>query len=270
MKIKYNNNLVRNEQQPFHLVDKSPWPLATAIGALQLVLTLVMYMHYNILSFYQFSILAFIYPFFRWMSDIIIESTYQGHHTLKVRNGLKLGMILFIVSEIMFFFAFFFAFFNASLNPSIWIGNIWPPEDIQLIDPFGLPLVNTILLLSSGFSLTWAHSALISTKRTHVLLGLGLTIILGLIFILCQLFEYKTANFSINDGIYGSIFYISTGFHGFHVLVGTIFLIVCWFRQLQYHFLDSQHLGFELSAWYWHFVDVVWIFLWFWVYVWGS
>jgi cytochrome c oxidase subunit 3 len=207
---------------------------------------------------------------YRWFTDIITEATFEGHHTFKVQQGLRYGMVLFIVSEIMFFFGFFWAFFHSSLSPAVSIGCIWPPKGIEVIKPFELPFLNTLILLSSGVSITWAHRALLSGNRNSTILALAITVLLGIIFTGCQAFEYYTAPFSINDGIYGSIFYMTTGFHGFHVLVGTIFLLANLWRQTEYHFTRQHHFGFEAGAWYWHFVDVVWIFLFTTLYWWGS
>lgn len=207
---------------------------------------------------------------YRWFRDIVVESTFEGNHTAKVQTGLRFGMVLFIVSEIMFFFAFFWAFFHSSLSPAVAIGCVWPPMGIETLNPWEVPFLNTLILLSSGVSITWAHRAIIAGNRANTIIGLGITILLGIIFTLCQLFEYITAPFGINDGVYGSVFYMATGFHGFHVFVGTTFLVVCLLRQVFYHFTIEHHFGFEAAAWYWHFVDVVWLFLFTSIYWWGS
>jgi heme/copper-type cytochrome/quinol oxidase subunit 3 len=270
-KKRYNVLKLRNEKHPFHLVERSPWPFCVSWAVLGVVLVFVAHLknlQYDILGFRIFPFILLIFSLYRWFADIITES--RNNHTIQVRNGIKLGMKLFIASEVMFFFSFFWTFFHSALSPSIWIGGVWPPVGIQPINPWGLPFLNTILLISSGISLTWAHRGIFSGHLLVVKDGLLMTILLGLTFTFCQLYEYKTATFSINDGIYGSIFYMATGFHGFHVLVGTIMLIICYIRANLEHFSRSQHVGFEVSAWYWHFVDVVWIFLWIWVHVWGS
>lgn len=270
-KVRYNILKIRNEKHPFHLVERSPWPFCVSWAILLLVLIFVGHLKnlkYDYLGLRILMPVFLIFSIYRWFADIITES--RNNHTIQVRNGLKLGMKLFIVSEVMFFFSFFWAFFHSSLSPSIWIGGIWPPLGIEPINPWGLPFLNTILLISSGVSLTWAHRALFSGHLLVVKDGLLMTILLGLTFSFCQLYEYKTASFSINDGIYGSVFYMATGFHGLHVFIGTVMLLVCFIRARREHFSRTQHVGFEVSAWYWHFVDVVWIFLWIWVYVWGS
>jgi cytochrome c oxidase subunit 3 len=198
------------------------------------------------------------------------EATFQGHHTPIVQIGMRYGMLLFIASEVMFFSAFFWAFFNASIWPMEATGGVWPPEGVLPFDPFQLPLLNTLILLTSGVTVTWAHHALREGDRKGLLQGLGLTILLGLTFTGVQAYEYGHAAFGFRDGIYSSTFYMATGFHGAHVIIGTIFLIVCWFRAWAGHFKPEHHFGFEAAAWYWHFVDVVWLFLFFCIYIWGS
>jgi len=272
LKKRLNYNLKLNEQHPFHLVDISPWPLMTSMSLLSLCLSFIMYFHFFSNGTFYFLESFFILCFYlcRWFTDIIVEATYEGHHTYKVQQGIRIGMCLFIASEIMFFFSFFWAFFHASLAPSIDIGGVWPPISIETLDPWGLPLLNTIILLSSGVTITWAHRAILSSDRNGVTNSLLATIGYGLFFSSIQYYEYAVAPFSINDSIYGSLFFMLTGFHGLHVLIGTIFLIVCLLRHLKYHFTTSHHVGFEAAAWYWHFVDVVWLFLFVVVYIWGG
>lgn len=211
-----------------------------------------------------------LFTMFVWWRDVIREATFEGQHTSIVQIGLRQGMLLFIVSEIMFFFAFFWAFFHASINPSVWIGGVWPPEGLETLDPWAIPLLNTALLLTSGATVTWSHHSLRSGSKSSAQIALSLTIILAAIFTFLQVFEYLNAPFSISDGIYGSTFFMATGFHGLHVFIGTCFLTVCLFRLALNHFTREHHFGFEAAAWYWHFVDVVWIFLFITVYVWGS
>jgi len=204
---------------------------------------------------------AFIFLLIKWFSDIIREATYEGHHTSYVQLGIYYGVILFIVSEIMFFFSFFWAFFHISLSPNIYIGMIWPPEYINLLDCYSLPLWNTIILLSSGVTVTYAHKACIAGARIVALDGLFWTILYGGIFTIIQGYEYCFTDYSINDGIFGSLFFILTGFHGLHVIIGTIFLTVCLWRLIEYHFTRQHHVGLEAAILYWHMVDAIWLFL---------
>ena len=265
-------NLVRSELHPFHIVDASPWPITTAFSVFFMLFGLTLYLHSFSLGFQLFG-LGFIGVVFNatfWWRDIIREGTFEGAHTSHVRDGLKFGMLLFIVSEVMLFFAFFWAFFHSSLNPVPEIGCVWPPKGIQIINPWEIPLLNTVLLLTSGASLTWAHSAMFGGSLSEVISGLIVTIILAIIFTSFQVYEYRNAAFNINDSVYGSTFYMLTGLHGGHVIIGTLFLSVALWRAIQHHFTRQVHVGFEAAAWYWHFVDVVWVFLFLAVYVWGE
>jgi heme/copper-type cytochrome/quinol oxidase subunit 3 len=202
-----------------------------------------------------------------WWRDVIKEAEYQGHHTPIVQLSMRYGMILFICSEVMFFLAFFWAFFDASLYPDT---GIWPPAGIETFDAFDIPLINTMVLLLSGCTVTWAHAAMLKNDRKNFIRGLGYTVLLGVAFTALQIYEYDHATFKFTDGIYSSTFYMATGFHGFHVFVGTCFLAVCWFRARAGHFTPEHHFGFEAAAWYWHFVDVVWLFLFICIYWWGG
>lgn len=260
------------QKHSFHLVDPSPWPLVSAISALMLTFGSVLYMHgYNGGFFlFQFGFSMVLFMMFCWWRDIIREGTIEGQHTDSVQNGLKVGMILFIASEVMFFFAFFWAFFHSSFNPSPAIGGVWPPAFITTLDPWKIPLLNTVLLLSSGASVTWAHHSIVYGSKNQAILALIATVVLAVIFTGLQGYEYVSAPFSISDSVYGASFYMATGFHGFHVVVGTCFLTVCLFRLYLNHFTKEHHFGFEAAAWYWHFVDVVWLFLFITIYWWGS
>jgi heme/copper-type cytochrome/quinol oxidase subunit 3 len=262
----------RSELHPFHIVDASPWPLVTAFSAFFMVFGLVLYMHSFFLGLQLFSLgfIAVVINASFWWRDTVREGTFEGQHSSYVRHGLRFGMILFIASEVMLFFAFFWGFFHASLNPVPEIGCVWPPKGIHVINPWEIPLLNTTLLLTSGASLTWAHSAMFSGSAKELISGLILTIILASIFTAFQVYEYRNADFNINDGVYGSTFYMLTGLHGAHVIIGTIFLCVSLYRSIQHHFTRQVHVGFEAAAWYWHFVDVVWIFLFIAVYAWGE
>jgi len=307
----------------FHIVTESPWPLCGSLLAFSFFVGCLL--EWN--NFIWFPVLdwadrelplwwasfgGLILVSYSWWKDVVVESTYLGYHTSKVVNGLRLGMILFIVSEVMFFFSFFWAFFHASLSPSIVLGSVWPPIGINVLSPLHLPLLNTVILLSSGVAVTISHFAIccltnkwifvrvpeywmfkakaiwaraipnwheveqtvISDDEVEIVeiseLALIVTIILAFEFTCCQMYEYNEALFYINDGIFGSTFYLATGFHGLHVLIGTIFLCVCLGRMFNQHFLVSHHLGFEMAIWYWHFVDVVWLVLYVFIYCWSG
>lgn len=255
----------------FHLVDASPWPLITSVGVLLSGLNAVAYFHHISSGYPLFLSLLFVMATMGiWWRDVIRESTFQGLHTNMVQKGLKIGMILFIISEVMFFFAFFWSFFHSSLAPAIEIGSNWPPKALKTFNPWDVPLINTLILLLSGATVTWAHHALLLGKEKETTNAFLMTILLALLFTLLQLFEYIEASFRISDGIYGSVFFMATGFHGFHVIIGTTFLTVCLIRSLKFQFTKRHHVGFEAAAWYWHFVDVVWLFLFVSVYWWGN
>ena len=211
-----------------------------------------------------------LYVMYTWWRDIIREATFEEQHTFSVQRGLRLGMILFIVSEIMFFFAFFWAFFHSSLSPAFNVGGVWPPVAIETVQTSGIPLTNTFFLLSSGATVTWAHHAIIVRAKKQAIIGLILTVILAAIFTGFQVLEYLDAPFTIADSVFGSCFYMATGFHGFHVFIGTISLLIALIRIVLNHFTSTHHFGFESAAWYWHFVDVVWLFLFVTVYWWGG
>jgi len=267
------SSIIKNNQKhSFHLVDPSPWPIIAAFSAFMLTTGTAMYMHgyKNGFSLLTLGFFMILFMMFCWWRDIVREGTFEGQHTKSVQIGLRMGVLLFIVSEIMFFFAFFWAFFHSSFNPSIAIGGVWPPAFIATLDPWKVPLLNTCLLLSSGASVTWAHHSIVAGSKYQACVALIVTIALAIVFTALQGFEYVTAAFTISDGIYGSCFYMATGFHGFHVIIGTLFLTVCLIRLYYNHFTREHHFGFEAAAWYWHFVDVVWLFLFITIYWWGS
>lgn len=260
------------QDHPFHLVSPSPWPLNTSIALLVLTSTTAFSMH----NFYNGHIVLYIALFLvvssmsLWFRDIISESTLLGDHTLAVQKGLNLGVILFIVSEALFFMAIFWAFFHSALTPTVELGAQWPPIGIEPVNPFELPLLNTVILLSSGATVTYAHHSLIQGERKGTLYGSVATILLAIIFTGFQGIEYTVSSFTISDGAFGSCFFFGTGFHGLHVIIGTIFLGVALWRIFAYHLTDNHHLGFEAGILYWHFVDVVWLFLYVSIYYWGS
>jgi cytochrome c oxidase subunit III len=257
-------------KHPYHLVDPSPWPLLGAFAAGLLAIGGVVFMHEGGPWLAVLGFLAVLGVMAGWWRDVLKESVRQKAHTPVVKIGLRYGMALFIASEVMFFAAFFWAFFAAALYPPEAIGGVWPPAEIETVPAFGLPFMMTLILLLSGTTVTWAHHAILEGNRKDATLALGLTVLLGILFTGFQLYEYVHAHFGFTEGIYPSTFYMATGFHGFHVLVGTIFLIVCFFRVRAGHFTPNSHFGFEAAAWYWHFVDVVWLFLFTAVYWWGS
>lgn len=257
-------------RQPFHLVDISPWPLTARLRAFSIAVGLASWFHgYN----YHCLILGLTgiaLTLFQWWRDVRREATFLGNHTSYVAKGLRWGIILFILSEVCFFFAFFWAFFHSRLAPTHDLGCCWPPVGITPINPFSVPLLNTAVLLASGVTVTWAHHRLIEGNRSNSIQALTLTVTLGIYFTFLQLGEYIAAPFTIADGIYGTTFFVSTGFHGLHVIIGTTFLLVCLIRTIIWHFSSGHHFGFEAAAWYWHFVDVVWICLYLCIYWWGA
>nr|YP_002971024.1 cytochrome c oxidase subunit III [Hydrometra greeni]ACJ69485.1 cytochrome c oxidase subunit III [Hydrometra greeni] len=254
----------------FHLVDYSPWPIIGSIGAMTMTSGMVMWFHLNNKTIMMMGTMIILLTMLQWWRDIIREGVFQGKHTLIVKKGLKMGMVLFIISEVFFFISFFWAFYHSSLSPTVEIGMTWPPKGINTFNPMSVPLLNTIILLSSGITITFAHHALMNKNHYNTIKGLLMTIILGIIFTFIQSIEYMESTFTISDSVYGSCFFMATGFHGIHVIIGTIFLIVSMMRAMMFQFSNKQHLGFEMSAWYWHFVDVVWLFLYLSIYWWGS
>nr|YP_010398702.1 cytochrome c oxidase subunit III [Hylemya nigrimana]UQK95121.1 cytochrome c oxidase subunit III [Hylemya nigrimana] len=259
-----------HSNHPFHLVNYSPWPLTASIGAMTIVAGMVKWFHQYDISLFMLGNIITIITVYQWWRDISRESTFQGLHTNSVIMGLQWGMILFIVSEVLFFVSFFWAFFHSSLSPSIELGAMWPPLQIIPFNPFQIPLLNTVILLTSGITVTWAHHSLMHSNYSQTTQGLFFTVLLGIYFTILQAFEYIEAPFTIADSAYGSTFFIATGFHGVHVLIGTTFLLICLIRHLNNYFSMNHHFGFEAAAWYWHFVDIVWLFLYISIYWWGG
>jgi cytochrome c oxidase subunit 3 len=268
----------------YHLVNPSPWPIVCSTAAFIMAVGLILTMKGLTIGGLKLGpyllgagLIAVLYVLASWWTDVVKEA-HGGDHTRVVQISLRYGMILFIASEVMFFVAWFWAFFDASLFAGEQIqyarvaftGGHWPPKGIEVIDAWHLPLFNTLILLTSGTTVTWAHHALLHNDRDGLKKGLLLTILLGMLFTSVQAYEYIHAPFTFKNSIYGSTFFMATGFHGFHVIVGTIFLCVCLARAMAGQFTPKQHLGFEFAAWYWHFVDVVWLFLFSCIYVWGS
>ncbi|KAF8818416.1 cytochrome c oxidase subunit 3 [Rickettsia endosymbiont of Cardiosporidium cionae] len=261
---------------PFHLVKISPWPILTSFALMFTMIGFVLFIREYYIGYYLLPIALIILVFllYSWWRDIINEGLSGHCHSTAVQMGLKIGMVLFILSEIMLFFTIFFAYFFSSINPvgeleGVWLvgHGHWPPSNIILFDPWSIPFINSLILLLSGTSVTWAHHAIILKNKSESIRALGITVLLGIFFTSFQIYEYVHAKFGMSDGIYASNFYFATGFHGIHVVIGIVFLSVCYFRAKRGDFIQGDHLGFEFAAWYWHFVDVVWLFLFIFIYV---
>lgn len=297
-------NIQQTQKHPFHVLTDSKLPILMASVAGLLALSVVAKLHeidYNASFNYSLVATQIFEPFFSagelnylsintiiltlvigltllmgaWSHNLLKESVVEGHHTLRVQLALKYGMLLFLLSEAMLFFPFFWAFFHGSLAPTIYIGGVWPPvgiKDVEVLNPFMLPLVNTVVLLCSGVAVVAAHRAILAGYKTVIANALYIAISFGILFSWLQFLEYGLTKFTINDGLYGSVFFMLTGLHGFHVIVGTTLLLISYWRtvvQGKYGFSSQHHIGFELAAWYWHFVDVVWLGVFAFVYIWG-
>ena len=268
----------------YHILPPSIWPFLGALGGFVMLIGAVLWMSPNAGDLRQpylffIGLVAVLYVMFGWWSDVVAESRV-GDHTPVVQIGLRYGVILFITSEVMFFAAWFWSFFKHALYPMAELGpdsfpvameGVWPPVGVETFDPWHLPLINTQILLLSGCAATWAHHAIVhDNDRKAMIQGLAIAVGLGLIFTAFQAYEYSHAHFGFAGDIYGANFFMATGFHGVHVIIGTIFLFVCLLRARQGHFTSDKHIGFEAAAWYWHFVDVVWLFLFAAIYIWGQ
>lgn len=254
---------------PFHLVERRPWPLTGSIGALILTSGLISIIHLKRFLLLKLRLLLVLLTIFQWWRDITREATLQGYHTSAVKLGIKWGIILFILREVLFFFRFFWAFFHISLSPDLELGITWPPVGISPFNPYHVPLLNTTILLASGATVTWAHHIIIEAKYSSAFNALLTTVVLGAYFSVLQTFEYVESPFNISDRVYGTTFFVSTGFHGLHVLIGSVFLSVNLVRIYIGQLSNNHHFRFEAAAWYWHFVDVVWLFLYTFVYWWA-
>lgn len=256
----------------FHLVDLSPWPFYTGLTLLIIVSGASQYFHGyakgGLTLIFGFFLLILIV--FQWFRDINREAVYEGFHTGLVQKGLRFGILLFIISELLFFAGFFWAFFHSALSPSIEIGSIWPPKGITVFNPWKIPFVNTLILLLSGCFVTWTHHSILKGNFNETFFSLLITLLLAIIFMNFQSIEYKEAGFCFSDGIYGSIFYIMTGFHALHVFIGFLFLFWCLIKFYKYNFTKQHHFALEAAIWYWHMVDVVWLLLFILVYYWAG
>lgn len=264
--------LLKWQNHPYHLTEQSVWPVVTSLSLFCLTSSAALYFHHfeGAYIFLLLSIYLVVSCIIFWTVDVSREGDLVGDHTSYVVKGLTLGFAMFVFTEVMFFFSLFWGYFHSALNPTIDIGAIWPPAEIDPINAYELPLLNTVLLLSSGGTLTYSHHKLIQGERIGAINGLFSTILLGFVFLICQYIEFKTASFTIVDSVYGSIFYMVTAFHGFHVIVGALMLTTCFIRMRKYCFTTQHHIGFESSTLYWHFVDVVWLIVLSSLYFWGS
>ncbi|MCL4186158.1 MAG: cytochrome c oxidase subunit 3 [Rhodobacteraceae bacterium] len=268
--------MAHTKNHDYHILNPSIWPFLGAAGGFVMLFGAVQWMHGNGPWIFLIGAAAVAYVMVGWWADVVAESR-AGDHSPVVRLGLRYGFILFITSEVMFFSAWFWSFFKHALYPmdpagmSPLVDGVWPPAGIETFDPWHLPLINTLILLCSGMAATWAHHALVhENNRRDLVNGLILAILLGIAFTALQAYEYSHAHFGFSGNIYGANFFMATGFHGAHVIIGTIFLFVCLMRALKGHFTPDKHVGFEAAAWYWHFVDVVWLFLFGAIYIWGA
>jgi cytochrome c oxidase subunit 3 len=266
--------MAHEKNHDYHILQPSIWPFMGALGAFTMLAGAVLWMGGITPYVFFIGLAVVLYVMFSWWSEVIDEANV-GDHTPVVSIGLRYGVILFIISEIMFFVAWFWTFFKHALYPmtegSPKIDGIWPPAGIETFDPWHLPLINTLILLCSGCFCTWAHHAIVhENDRDGLKKGLIGAVLLGVLFTVFQAYEYSHAAFGFSGNIYGATFFMATGFHGFHVIIGTIFLLVCYFRAQAGAFTPEKHIGLEAAAWYWHFVDVVWLFLFCAVYIWGG
>lgn len=255
---------------PFLAVQSSFWPLLVSISLFSVMSRFVLFINIKLSFFFcTFSFLSLCLTVFLWWKDFLRESLI-GYHTHKLELRLRVSMLLFILSEVFFFLSFFWAFFDASLSPTIELGMVWPPKGLVPLSFYSVPLLNTVILLTSGVTVTWAHHSIINNFYSKSLYRLGFTVLLGVYFLIIQYLEYEEAQFSLADGIFGSTFFMATGFHGMHVLVGTTFLFYVFLNLINSKLFFNHHFSFEAAAWYWHFVDVVWLFLFITIYWWGS
>jgi cytochrome c oxidase subunit 3 len=267
--------MAHEKNHDYHILTPSIWPFMGAASAFIMLLGAVMWMQGVTPFIFLIGLAGVLYTMFGWWSAVVVES-HVGDHTPVVKIGLRYGVLMFIMSEVMFFAAWFWGFFKNAMYPmgpdSPAIDGVWPPVGIETFDAWHLPLMNTLILLCSGAACTWAHHAIAHDNRKDLITGLSLSVALGLLFTAFQAYEYSHATFGFGRGceVYCSNFILPTLFHGFHVVIGTIFLAVCLLRAIKGHFTPEAHIGFEAAAWYWHFVDVVWLFLFVAVYVWGS
>nr|YP_006665901.1 cytochrome c oxidase subunit III [Mengenilla moldrzyki]AFC35464.1 cytochrome c oxidase subunit III [Mengenilla moldrzyki] len=263
-------NMMMKQYQPFYILSYSPWPIIISMNLIGMFINFINWLNLKNPFLLMFSSMILFLISILWWRDIIRESSFMGNHTFKIYIMLKWSMILFIISEVFFFISFFWNFFNNSIIPNYEFMNFWPPKSILPFNFLEIPLLNTIILLTSGIFITWSHYALINKNHFNMIISLTMTVILGMYFTMLQIFEYFQAKFNFFDSIYGSSFFIATGFHGVHVIIGSLFLLSTLIRQSFFFMSSSHHFNFEAASWYWHFVDVIWLFLYLSIYWWGS
>jgi len=266
--------MAHSKNHDYHILQPSIWPFVGAVAGFAMLFGAVLWMHDITPWLFAAGLVGVLYTMYAWWAEVVHEGE-TGDHTPVVQIGLRYGFILFIMSEVMFFSAWFWSFFKHALYPmgplSPAVDGVWPPAGVETFDPWHLPLINTLILLCSGAAATWAHHYLVhGNDRKEIQRGLVLAVVLGVFFTILQAYEYSHAGFGFAGNIYGANFFMATGFHGAHVVIGTIFLLVCLLRTMKGHFTERQHVGFEAAAWYWHFVDVVWLFLFLAIYIWGR
>nr|YP_009127089.1 cytochrome c oxidase subunit III [Acerella muscorum]AHL42970.1 cytochrome c oxidase subunit III [Acerella muscorum] len=262
--------MLMKNNHPFHMVDYSPWPFYLSIFIFLMMTGIIEFLFNKQIMILMVGFMGMLMILMQWWRDVSRESKIQGLHSKLIIKGMKMGMIMFIISEILFFMSFFWSFFHFSLVPNIELGSSWPPFNIKIFNFIEMPLLNTLILVSSGLTLTWSHKSLISNNYLMMMNSLMLTIMLGLYFTLLQVIEYKESSYSMFDSSFGSSFFMATGFHGIHVMMGSVFLLIMLFRMMKNSFSFYHHFGFEAASWYWHFVDVVWLFLYLVIYWWNS
>lgn len=261
----------RHQQFPFHMVAPSPWPIMVSLSLLSLTLSLALTMHGYIgtINLVYLALFVLLISSLLWFRDIISEATFLGDHTIAVRKGINLGFLLFVISEVLIFASLFWAYFHSAMSPDVLLGGVWPPVGIEAVQPTELPLLNTIILLASGATITYSHHALIQGNRKHALSGLFITLWLIIIFVICQYIEYTNAAFTISDGVYGSVFYAGTGLHFLHMVMLIVMLAINYWRMRNYHLTSAHHVGYELLVIYLHVLDIIWLFLYIVFYWWG-
>jgi len=256
--------------QPYFILNLRPWPILIAFNIFNLIVSNIIILNFNINIFFIRNLILIIIIIITWWRDIIRERTFIGNHNFYIINLIKFRIILFIISEIFLFISFFWNFLHNSLAPSIELGLNWPPKNIEFFNPILIPILNTTILLTSRFTVTLAHFYLLNNNKKKTINLINLTIILSIYFLILQIIEYKQATFTFSDSVFGSSFYIATGFHGLHVIIGTLFLIINLIRIFKLHLSFIHHIRFELAAWYWHFVDIIWLFLYITFYWWNN